>query len=131
MVRIWIGIYCESIAEKERVKTAIVVASPENIRVRGKRSIVYRGPVKNDSLRIDAQRLKIALDEQRPGLSGLIRLGTIKVILNIPEGAVSAWTHTGLVEVRASPRNKNARQLFRAPARLVIARTLGRAGDRV
>src|SRR5256712_1200435 len=68
------AIYAESMAEKRRVKTAIVVASPENIRVRGKRSIVYRGPVKNDSLRIDAQRLKIALDEQRPGLSGLIRL---------------------------------------------------------
>src|SRR5439155_24928196 len=36
--------------------------------------IVYRRPVKNNPLRVDAQRLKVALDEQRPALSGLIRL---------------------------------------------------------
>src|SRR2546425_5250271 len=74
MLRIWFGIFPERIAEKECVKAAVVIASPEDIRGRRERPIEYRGPVKNNSLRVDAQRLKIALDEQRPALSGLIRL---------------------------------------------------------
>jgi hypothetical protein len=63
IVGIWISIYPESIAEKQRVKAAIVIASPENIGSRRERPTVYRGPVKNNSLRVYAQGLKVALDE--------------------------------------------------------------------